>query len=194
MKFLKSSYIKLASVAITISLLIAGCDRNDTPTQGRIFGYKPIYSKTGKIDDLIKSVPAKNLTAAGKIYTRGNLLLVVNPGDGIHIIDNTDPSKPVNQSYIEVPGSMDVAIKGNYLYADYLGDMVIIDISDVNNPIIKKQAKVLSTEFKYEPPVTANPNSGFWSSHVYFECVDDSKGTVIGWQYTELVNPKCYRN
>lgn len=183
--------VKLVLVAVLFSALVAGCDRNnDFDRNNRIFGYKPIYSKTGKINDLIKSVPAKPLTGAGKIYTKGNLLLVVNPGDGIHIIDNADPENPLNMSYLEVPGSMDVAIKGNYLYADYMGDMAIIDITDINNPKVKKETKVLGTEFKYQPPVT---NVNRWSARTYFECVDESKGTVIGWQYTELINPKCYQ-
>lgn len=193
MKSLTHNNLKMLMLAILVAATSAGCVKRNDVSSNRIFGYKPIYSKSGKLDELIQSTPAKNLTGAGKIYTKGNLLLVVDPGRGIHVINNTDPSNPINTSYITVPGALDVAIKDNYLYADYLGDMAIIDISNINDPKVKKSTKINTTEFKFHPPKTNNTQSIWWSTTQYFECVDESKGTVIGWQYTELINPKCFQ-
>ena len=52
---------------------------------------------------------------------------------GVHIIDNTSPSHPVNLGFIEIPGNADIAIKNNILYADSYVDLVALDISDVND-------------------------------------------------------------
>jgi len=57
---------------------------------------------------------------------------------GIHIIDNTNPESPVNKYFINIPGNLDVAVKGNILYADLFSDLVTIDISNPSHIQVKK--------------------------------------------------------
>lgn len=189
MQYLKFKSILLSAIAVT-SVVFSSCvDNFRQSSTNRMWGYKPIYSSDGNVASLIKSGPAQSLTNTGKIYTKGNLLFVVRPTEGVHVFDNTDPKNPINLNFISIPGNLDVAMKGNTLYADFLGDIAVIDISNIANPITKQTAKTMSAEFKYHPPSSGN-NS--WS-RIYFECVDDSKGVVVGWQYVELNNPKCYQ-
>jgi hypothetical protein len=49
---------------------------------------------------------------------------------GIHVIDNSNPSAPKNISFIKIPGNVDLAVKGNYLYADSYTDLAVFNISD----------------------------------------------------------------
>jgi hypothetical protein len=51
-------------------------------------------------------------------------------------MDNSDPSNPQNISFIEIPGNLDIAIKDNFLYADSYVDLLTIDISNIENPVI----------------------------------------------------------
>lgn len=167
-----------------------GCDRTLSSPESRwtSLGYKPIYASSANLDELVKSVPAKPLSGSGKIYVKGNLLLINKPYEGIHVVDNSNPSSPVNLSFIEIPGNIDISMKGNYLYADYAGQVAVIDLKDVNKPRLVQKI-TLSVENQQFPPVSARTGWG----RTYFECPDSKKGVVIGWVETQLSDPKCWR-
>jgi len=154
-------------------------------------GFKPIYASSGTLKDLIRTTSAKPLSETGKIYVKGNLLLVNKPFSGVHVIDNTDPSKPLNKAFLEIPGNIDVAMKGNFLYADYAGKIAVIDVSDMDHPRITQSVE-LDTKYQQYPPQADMTNR--WSSRTYFECPDPAKGVVVGWLYTNLKSPKCWKN
>jgi hypothetical protein len=78
----------------------------------------------------VKTEGPKDIQQAGKIYIIGKYLLVNEPGKGIHIFDNTDPAAPKNLSFINIPGNIDMAVKGSILYADSHIDLVAFDISN----------------------------------------------------------------
>ncbi len=94
---------------------------------------KPVYMSTSELRDAVKILPPRTIQEAGKIYFSGNYLFLNDPREGIHIIDNSNPSDPTRIAFINVPGNFDLAVKGNYLYADSFIDLLVFDISDVNN-------------------------------------------------------------
>src|SRR5207249_9750630 len=55
-------------------------------------------------------------------------IFVSEVNQGIHVIDNTNPSSPQNVAFINVPGNLDIAIKDNVLYADSYIDFVAVEI------------------------------------------------------------------
>lgn len=69
----------------------------------------------------------------GKIYIKDDYIFVSEPGQGIHIIDNHNPAAPVKLTFIRMLGNMDMAVKGNILYADSFRDLLVFDISDPKN-------------------------------------------------------------
>ncbi|NJN77621.1 MAG: hypothetical protein HC803_04250 [Saprospiraceae bacterium] len=98
-------------------------------------------------------------------------------GEGIHVINNIDPTNPQSVKFIKIPGAMDIAIKGNILYADNYRDLVALDISDLENIRLTKRIPNL-----YPKQETLYPRD----YNGYFECVDTEKGIVIGWLYAEF--------
>jgi hypothetical protein len=78
----------------------------------------------------IKSLPAQDLENPGKIYVKDNYLFINEVKKGIHIIDNSNPSFPKAISFIQILGNVDIAVKGNILYADSYTDFVAFDISN----------------------------------------------------------------
>lgn len=78
----------------------------------------------------IASEAARELKAPGKMYFYNNFIFISELNEGIHIVDNSNPTNPQRVSFINVPGNRDIAVKGNMLYADSYVDLVIIDISD----------------------------------------------------------------
>lgn len=144
-------------------------------------GYRPIYQQIEEVKKVVIGA-AQPLKKPGKIYNLEPYIFINEQGLGIHIIDNRNPRKPINLSFVSIFGNYDMAAKGNYLYADNLSDMVVLDISDPVKPkVINRISDVIPT--RDFPPF----------SNVYFECVEKSKGVVIDWEYVSMERPKCYR-
>lgn len=80
----------------------------------------------------IKMLPAQDLENPGKIYVKDNYLFINEVKKGIHIIDNSNPSLPKTISFIQILGNVDIAVKGNILYADSYTDFVALDITNPN--------------------------------------------------------------
>jgi hypothetical protein len=182
--------MKTITPLLFVMILFWGCDPDRSVFGFSQMGFKPIYAASADLNQLIKSNSPQTLTETGKIYVKGKYLLVNRPYSGIHVFDNTDPAKPINLAFIEIPGNLDVTMKGDYLYADYIGKIAVIDLKDILNPRIT-QTVSLDTRYQTEPP-KATQRQGF--STTYFECPDPQKGTVIGWVYTTLKDAKCWRN
>ncbi len=98
----------------------------------------PVYKTKDEVRSNIKNNAAREIERPGKIYIRGNYIFLNELDRGIHIIDNSNPSSPKNISFIDIPGNMDLAVKGNILYADFYTDLVTIDITDPHNTQVKK--------------------------------------------------------
>lgn len=124
----------------------------------------PVYKSKNEVYANIKSNPSQEIKSPGKIFIYGNYIFLNEIDKGVHVIDNSDPAKPVAKTFIDIPGNVDVAVKGNTLYADLYTDLVAVDIS---NPL---QAKFL----KYIPNVFPERNytNGF---------VADNNRIIVGW-------------
>ena len=57
-------------------------------------------------------------------------------GSGVHVIDNSDIANPVKMGFLEIDGNEDIAVRGDYLYADTWQNVLVIDISSIQNPEI----------------------------------------------------------
>ncbi len=77
--------------------------------------------------------PGKELENPGKIYLYGDYLLINEPQEGIHILDNTNPSSPINLNFIPIEGNVDLAVNNNMLYADNYVDLLVFDISNIRS-------------------------------------------------------------
>lgn len=92
--------------------------------------FKPVYQTKDQVKSGIKNAPAVAIEKPGKIVLKGHYLFLNDIDKGVHIIDLADPRNPKKISFISIPGCVDMAINGNYLYADCYTDLVTIDISN----------------------------------------------------------------
>jgi len=169
---------------IFAAIILEACFYEEAPVRfpvGEVNGYRPIYA----FDDNLKISFVENsgIENPGKIYIYNTYLLLADTGKGIHVFDNSDRSNPNKIGLIQISGNIDIAMKGNIIYADQFSDIVAIDISDITNPTIISRQKNI-----YE-------NNGLLSPQgYYFECIDPNLDQlVVGWELTTLNNPNCYR-
>jgi hypothetical protein len=111
------------------ALLLSSCS-DECETTVTYTVYEPVYMLRADLQNAVKVAPAKTLKEPGKIYVRGHYLFINEINKGVHIVDNSNPSSPRFLSFIDIPGNMDMAVKGNILYADNYIDLVAIDISN----------------------------------------------------------------
>lgn len=97
----------------------------------------------------IKADAAQPLESTGKIFLYGNYLFVNEINKGVHIIDNSNPAAPINKHFLSIPGNLDLAVKGHTLYADIYTELLVIDISDPDNPVVKKSFPNVFPEREY---------------------------------------------
>ncbi|MCF0068842.1 hypothetical protein LZD49_00075 [Dyadobacter sp. CY261] len=179
--------MKRILLAVGIALLMVSCYiRDSQPFVGSVkfegTGYRPVYKDPEDVAKVEVSA-AQALKEPGKIYTFDRYLFINELGKGIHIVDNADPKKPENVSFISIIGNYDIAVKDNWLYADNLSNLLVIDIS---NPKVPKLTKTIPNVI----PVVSYP----MLTGVYFECADPKKGVVVDWEKVSMdEQPKCYR-
>lgn len=83
----------------------------------------------------------------GNIYTYGDLLLVGEKFEGIHILDNSVPSNPKPLKFIHLKGNGNFAISNGILLAENGPDLLSIDINDLNNIQLIKRTENVNTNF-----------------------------------------------
>jgi len=119
------------TVLLGISVLLEGCTDKCEVTNEYVY-YEPTYTTVEEIRSSIALMEPQPIRGTGKIYSKDGVMYVNEPGEGVHIIDNSNPSHPVPKKFLKIPGNYDMAIKGNTLYTDSYVDLVAFDISDIN--------------------------------------------------------------
>jgi hypothetical protein len=156
----RQAYPALRSVIVVVcSLSLVSCFKDRCSRTYTL--YKPVYKTLAKVRAEMKSNAPRELQKPGKLYIYGNYIFLNEYEKGIHIIDNTQPANPQNVAFIDIPGNLDLAVKGNTLYADAYSDMVTFDITNPRDVVVKKIIEKVfpGREWYYEYLSTGNPDS-----------------------------------
>lgn len=93
----------------------------------------PKYMTLDALRSSVEITSPLPIIESGKIYVYNDLVLVNDVENGIHVIDNSNPENPEKVACIKIEANNDMEIKGDYLFVDSLMDLVIFDISDIDN-------------------------------------------------------------
>jgi len=168
----------MKKIAFVFTLCMAVCFTacNDDEQPGEYADYLVARPLTLSIDEFKNSVdviPPVPIDVSGKIYAYNDLIFVNDKFKGVHVIDNSDPSAPRKVSFIKIAGNVDISVKDNYLYADSLMDLIVLDISDLNNiQIVNRLENVLQDNVVW--PAEAEIFE--------FEGIDYENEILVGWE------------
>ena len=126
--FFKNLYI----LSLLLVLFLGSC-QDTCKTTYSYLSYQPVYTSYSELRSAVQTKTPRTLKHPGKIYFLYPYVFVNEMNEGVHIFDNSDPASPQNIAFINIPGNVDIAIRGNILYADSYIDLVAIDIKDINN-------------------------------------------------------------
>lgn len=178
--------MKLAILMLALAMMGGGkyCTyRGGIDENYKVLGYKPIYSNDASLKQVRIDTPHL-VKKAGNIYAYQNYLLQCEIGEGIHVIDNTSPATARRIAFIKVLGCNEISIRNNFLYTNSFNDMVTININNIMQPV---ETARIANAFSVSGYLPEPPENG------YYECVDLTKGVVIGWQKDSVNYNGCYK-
>jgi hypothetical protein len=126
---MRSLLVTVILLPIMILLGFTGCTDKVEMTHTYV-KFSPVTIRTDDLRSAVAVEAPRPLQTSGKIYYRAPYLFINEPGEGIHIIDNSNPASPVNLSFVTIPGNYDMAVVGDYLYADSYIDLLTLDIGN----------------------------------------------------------------
>lgn len=166
--------IKSATFLFVIIAALTAC--NDRTEQ--VITYEanvPVYMAYDEFRTSFEKSAPIDISHPGKMYFKDGYLFVNEYGKGIHVIDNSDPSNPEKVVFYEIMGNVDMAIKGNILYADSYIDLLAIDITDLENPVEIDRIENVFPEIV--------PEGEEWFPYAM---VDKSKGVIVDWEVKKI--------
>lgn len=160
------SHISLAFFLLALSAFLSGCLRDECETTRTYIRFDPVYKLPAEVRVGISAQGPSELRNPGKIYVLGHYLFINERNEGIHVLDNSDPANPKKIAFWNIPGNGDMAIRGQYLYANQYVDLLTIDISDLQNPQI-----VCRSESAFQP-YGFDPQQGYIVDYVQTEITE----------------------
>ncbi|MBN2213450.1 MAG: hypothetical protein JW723_04335 [Bacteroidales bacterium] len=134
----------MKKLILATAVILLFCSVEPVPSEP--FPYRPIVMKREALESSVAMLEPAKLARPGKIYIKDNYIFINEKYRGIHIVNNTDPSNPVKEGFLRIPGCIDIAMKDNILYADNAVDLVAVDLSDLNNINVTNRIKAVFPE------------------------------------------------
>ncbi len=139
---------------------------------------------TFKAEAIAISEPTPILSS-GKIYAYKSYIFINDLGRGFHVIDNQNPEEPKNKSFIKLEGNYDISVKDDKLFADSYGDLVIFDISDIND--IQLTSRIENAIYNNDIWVA---DLEFPQADIYdYSKIDYDADIVVGWEVKREMRP-----
>lgn len=135
----------------------------------------PIYEDFETFRSSIAFESSRDIEKQTGIYAWNQYLFVVEENEGIHFINNTNPSSPQKIGFLNVRGCTGLAIKNDRLYVNNLIDIAVVDVSNINQPTVISR---LESVFPQNYPTGDN--------NYAYKQPDPEKGVVIGWEVQQV--------
>ncbi|MFL1012073.1 LVIVD repeat-containing protein [Flavisericum labens] len=171
-----------------LSLLVVmsfSCDTNDEDYEFVQVATPQLMSKTAFRSSVKVDAP-QTIENIGKIYAYKDYIFISDEGKGVHVIDNSNPEVPNAVKFIKIPGNEDISVKNDFLYADSATDLVVFDISDINNVTVEGRLEEVFNVYDYAVPLEAEV--------VDYEKFNYETDIIVGWTITTERRKKVDEN
>lgn len=142
----------------------------------------PVYLSWDELRSSFEVDAATSMEKPGKILFYGSHMFINEYQKGVHVADLSDPSNPRLVAFIEIPGNVDMAIRNDLLYAESYTDLLVIDISDPEQPELSTRIEDL---FEYILPS--------YDYNYPVDEIDQDKGVVTAFELKKVTH-EIYNN
>lgn len=129
------------SILMATALITTSCTKN----KGEVaYTYNKAIAQYDDIESVRKmeiAEPPQTIVNTGKVFFGNEVILIGEKNKGIHIIDDIKPHFPAKVSFINLPYCNEFYLDGNYIYAETHYDIVKIDISNKQHPVLVHRAE-----------------------------------------------------
>jgi hypothetical protein len=137
---MKKSIRWLAILVAIPSVLIGVLSFQNSP-----LGYEPVLMTRHALESAVQLRASREIEQPGKIWVYNDYVFVIEQYRGIHVIDNSNSSDPVNLAFIQVDGCTDVAVNQGLIYANNAVDLIGIrtDLDQKSITVVSRNRNVL---------------------------------------------------
>src|SRR5688572_24976820 len=121
----------LCVTLLLLSALFSGCMKDKTYRTFTM--HKPHYAVRQEVKDAAKLQEPQSLKDLGSFALYDNTMYITEKNKGIHVIDYSNPSNPVNKGFLPIPGNLGLSIRNNVLYADCFCELFVFKIISKDN-------------------------------------------------------------
>lgn len=164
---------------------LVSCNDSDDGQYAEYLVAKPIKMSMSDFKADITVIAPVPIERSGKIYVYGDYIFVNDQFKGVHVVDNSNPKNPKKIAFIKIPGNVDISIKDNFLYADSITDLLVLDISDIHQiKMVKRLENVLRDNVVFP----------FGADIFEWKDIDYDTEIVLGWETVTERRPKIDEN
>ncbi len=124
---------EMIAVLLAVVLGFVSCEKNDDVKYAEYLVARPLTMLKSEFRNSVDVVAPMPVLESGKIYAYKDYIFINDKNTGVHVVDNSNPAAPRKIAFIKIPANVDISVKDDFLFADSLSDLVVIDISDINN-------------------------------------------------------------
>jgi hypothetical protein len=155
-----------------ILIVFSSCNDDDGEYADYLVARPLVISKAEFADSVAITEPIP-INESGKIYAYQDYIFINDKYQGVHVINNSNPESPQKIVFIKIAGNVDISVKGDFLYADSITDLVVLDISNIN---AIKQVNRLENVLRDNVIFPADAEIFEWGN------IDYENDIVIGWE------------
>ncbi len=150
-----------------ISLALTSCEDKRLQTY---IANVPVYMSYEALRSSFEVQSEVPMEKPGKISFYDSYMFINEYQKGIHVVDLSDPTSPEIKAFIEIPGNVDMAIRNKQLFAESFVDLLVIDITNPEQPVLERRVEDL---FEYVIPP--------YDYDYPLDEIDDKKGVITGY-------------
>ncbi|MDP5230878.1 MAG: hypothetical protein NWQ38_10830 [Cellulophaga sp.] len=191
---MKNSILFFFSILI---LSFVACTDKDDSLYADYLVAKPLTISKAEFKNSVKILPPRFIEESGKIYAYKNLIFINDKYQGVHVINNSNPKSPSKIGFIKIPGNVDISVKNDLLYADSLTDLVVIDISNMEDfRVVNRLENVLNGYVNWPTDVDIFENADYdyeneiligWQTVTESRLISENQNRFVGWDFA-LIN------
>nr|WP_299072944.1 hypothetical protein [uncultured Allomuricauda sp.] len=164
---------KVLVILSLVTLVFVSCDDKDDSDYADYLVARPLVVSKAEFAASVDIIAPRPIDESGKVYSYKDYIFINDKSQGIHVIDNSNPQQPKKISFIKIPGNVDISVKDDFLFADSLMDLVVLDISDLNN--IKQVSRL-------ENVLYGNVFWPFEADIIEYDGYDYENEILVGWE------------
>ncbi len=165
---------KVLLMLTLVALVFVSCNNDDNNDgYAEYLVARPLVISKAEFASSVDVIAPRPIDESGKVYTYQDYIFINDKYQGVHVIDNSNPEQPRKEAFIKIPGNVDISVKDDFLYADSLMDLIVLDISDLGN--IQQVNRLENVLY----------NNVFWpfeADIVEYEGYDYENEILIGWE------------